>query len=64
MGTAGAAEAVTIANQGTAFKFHRMANVQETYEPGALVRGGPYVGVTRCLLVSSTRACSLTVRAS
>jgi allantoicase len=38
---------VTIANQGTAFKFHRMANVSETYEKGALVRGGPYVAVTR-----------------
>jgi len=38
---------VTVANQNTAFKFHRMGTVNETYEPGALVRGGAYVAAVR-----------------
>jgi allantoicase len=38
---------VSIANQGTAFKFHRMAKVEETYPAGALKRGGIAIGVAR-----------------
>ena len=40
-------KSVTVANQGTAAKYHRMAHIGNTYEPGSLVRGGPYAGVTR-----------------
>lgn len=38
---------VTVANQGTAAKFHRMGAINETYQPGALVRGGYYIAATR-----------------
>lgn len=38
---------MSIANQGTAFKFHRLAKVQETYPAGALKRGGMHVCVAR-----------------
>jgi allantoicase len=37
---------VTVANQGTAAKFHRMVNVKNSYQSGALTRGGTYVAVT------------------
>lgn len=39
----------TIANQGTAFKFHRMAKVEETYPKGMLKRMGLGVGLARGL---------------
>lgn len=38
---------VTVANQNTAFKFHRMGTIADSYLPGALVKGGAYVAVTR-----------------
>ena len=38
---------VTVANQNTAFKFHRMGTVADSYQPGALTRGGAYVAATR-----------------
>ncbi|WWD18333.1 allantoicase [Kwoniella shandongensis] len=35
---------VTIANQGTAFKFHRLGKVEESYPAGTLTKGGLHVG--------------------
>jgi allantoicase len=46
---------VTIANQGTAFKFHRLAKVEQTYPEGMLKRGGLGVGLIRGLPHYDTR---------
>jgi allantoicase len=39
--------AVTSANQGTAYKFHRLSNVAETYPEGLLKKGGLHASVIR-----------------
>ncbi|KAK4688521.1 allantoicase, partial [Tremellales sp. Uapishka_1] len=38
---------VNIANQGTAYKFHRMAKIKETYPEGLLEKGGLMIGSVR-----------------
>jgi hypothetical protein len=38
---------VSIANQGTAAKFHRLAHVKETYPEGMLTRGGLHISTIR-----------------
>jgi len=38
---------VTVVNQGTASKFHRLGQVKETYAQGLLKRGGLYIACTR-----------------
>jgi allantoicase len=38
---------VSIANQGTAAKFHRLAHVTETYPEGMLTRGGLHISTIR-----------------
>lgn len=38
---------VNIANQGTAFKFHRLAKPAESYAPGLLQKGGIHVGAVK-----------------
>jgi allantoicase len=38
---------VSIANQGTAAKFHRLAHVKQTYPDGMLKRGGLHISTIR-----------------
>jgi allantoicase len=38
---------VSIANQGTAAKFHRLAHVKHTYPEGMLKRGGLHISTIR-----------------
>ncbi|ORY21974.1 galactose-binding domain-like protein [Naematelia encephala] len=38
---------VNVANQGTAFKFHRLAKIEETYPQGSLKKGGLGIGLAR-----------------
>jgi allantoicase len=46
---------VTVANQGTAFKFNRLAKVEETYPAGMLKRGGLGIGLIRGMPHYDTR---------
>ena len=45
---------VTTANQGTAMKFHRMANITDTYPSVLLKRGGTYIACTHAEMRMST----------
>ena len=38
---------VSLANQGTAAKFHRLAHVKQTYPDGMLKRGGLHISTIR-----------------
>ncbi|KAK8858443.1 allantoicase [Kwoniella newhampshirensis] len=46
---------VTIANQGTAFKFHRIGRVEENYPAGTLTKGGLHVGSVKAQSKLSTK---------
>jgi allantoicase len=55
---------VSVANQSSAAKFHRLAKIQETYPPEALVNGGLGIGLVRAgpeLMVGSGTDVDITV---